>query len=89
MDDLTKCYNKFKKDCHATQTSVLGARQYKTALLKTIKHILKITVPQIVNEKDFEVSDGLSKSDLESKLTKAIFLYSSFEKKVRGFVSFG
>lgn len=88
MKDISKKYSNFKKECKATSTSVLGPRQYRTALLLTVRHLLKIAVPQIINDQDFEFADSASKAEVDQKTTRALFLYDTFEAQIRSNILF-
>ena len=86
---INKCYERFKKECAASSTSVLGPRQYRQCIIMTIKHFLKIVASSVISNSDFEFTDSTSKSQLDAKLSRAILLYSQFEKEIRAQVSFG
>ena len=89
INEISKCYKKFKKECQDTGTSPLGERQFKLCLLLCLHHILTLSVPDVVSDKDFEWSESTAKKDLHSKLTKALLLYTSFKNQIRTYVSFG
>ena len=91
-DDLVSLKSKhkqFQREAKITGTSVLGEKQFKLCLLLCIKHMLNLTVPQVISDKDFEYSDSTSKKDIDKKVAKALFLYKSFENQVRSTISFG
>ena len=91
-DDKTvqKYFKKFQNQCRATGTQVLGIKQYKRSLLKTLYHLLSMTSSSsIVSKKDFEVSESASKSDVDQKVTRALTLYYQFEGDIRSNISFG
>jgi len=89
LSQVSKCYKKFKKECLSTGTSPLGERQYKLSLLLCLHHLLTLSVPEVVSEKDFEWSESTAKKEIDSKLSKALLLYSSFHSQIRTYVSFG
>lgn len=89
ISEVSKYYKKFKKECLATGTSPLGERQFKLSLLICIHHLLTLSVPEVVSEKDFEFTETTAKKEIDSKLQKGLLLYNSFQSQIRNFVSFG
>jgi len=86
---VKKYYEVFKRECKATSTTVLGIRQYKHCLLKTIKHFLQLTSISIVQNSDFEISDSLPKSEVDEKVSKAIVLYNQFKTDIKRNITYG
>lgn len=90
-EDLTMLkakHKKYQKEARMTGTSVLGEKQFKMSLILCIRRLLKLGVPEVINEKDFEWSDSTSKAEMDKKLTKALFMYKAFEPKIRAVISF-
>lgn len=88
LSEVDSKYKKFQKECRKTSTSSLGPRQYKSCLLMTIRHYLKLAVPTIVVDKEYDVVVSTTKQELDSKLTKALFLYDNFKTKIRSSIIF-
>ena len=62
---------------------MLGIRQYKHCLLKTIKDFLQFTSNSIVQNGDFEISYSLPKSEVDEKVSKAIVSYNQFKTDIK------
>ena len=86
--NMQKYYNRFKKECKNAQTSVLGTRQYKLALLSIIKHFTDMVDETILTSADIEISKSTSKLELHKKLAKAILMYHQFRNQIRANTSF-
>lgn len=88
MDQIDSLYKKFKKECQNTSTSVIGIRQYKKCILLTIRHLLKLSVPEIVKDQDYEISQSSPADEVNSKLSKSIFYYNQFQNNIRANIIF-
>ena len=87
--NMKKYYNRFRKECKNTQTTVFGTRQYRIALLFTIKHFTDMVDETILTSADIEIAKSTSKIELAKKLSKAILMYQQFRNQIRANTSFG
>lgn len=86
---INQCFKRYKKESKSVGLSLPGIRQYKTSLLLTLKHFLSMCSAPVLNNSDFEVSDSISKSDLNKKVAKAILVYHQFKGEIRANISYG
>ena len=86
--NMKKYFNRFRKECKNAQTSALGNRQYRIALLFTIKHFTDMVDETILTSADIEIAKSTSKLELDKKLAKAILMYHQFRNQIRANISF-
>ena len=51
-----------------------------------IKHFLNLSWPELIHANDFELAPSLSAADANTKVAKALILYSLALPKIRQFV---
>ena len=86
LKDMTSKLKKYNKAAQSAGFDKLGSREYKSAVLLCIKSLLELSVPELVISKNYEVSVSLSAKDLDSKVIKALSLYSLASPKIKEFI---
>lgn len=84
--EVTTRHKKFQKMAKSSGLPSLGSKEFKSAIMACIKHLLQLSMPELVNNTDFNLSPSLTAAECNSKLSKVLLLYKLALPAIRQYV---